>query len=77
MIFDQKKDGSCDIIFSTEEVKIINQNKKIHLSTESLKKFGDNLVKIVIEFNHRFDDKIKKMISEDNIINTEKSRDNL
>lgn len=77
MIFDQKKDGSCDIIFSTEEVKIINQNKKIHLSSESLKKFGDNLVKIVIEFNHRFDDKIKKMISEDNIINTEKPRDNL
>lgn len=77
MIFDQKKNGSCDIVFSTEEVKIINQNKKIHLSSESLKKFGDNLVKIVIEFNHRFDDKVKKKISEDNIINTEKPKDNL
>tara|TARA_R110000764_G_scaffold201472_1_gene286696 strand:- start:157 stop:381 length:225 start_codon:yes stop_codon:yes gene_type:complete len=70
MIFYQKKNGSCDIVFSDEEVKIINRNKKIHLSPESLKKFGDNLVKMVIEFHHRIGEDIKKNMSYDGIVET-------
>ena len=42
-----RKDGSCDIIFSEEEVKIIKKNKKLHLSALTLKHFGNVLMKIV------------------------------
>lgn len=77
MIFDQKENGSCDIKFSKQEISIINKHQKIHLSAESLKNFGDNLVKIVFEFQNRFDDKLKNKPSTDNIINTEESKDNL
>ena len=45
MIFDQKKDGSCDIIFSKEEIKIVTEYKKIHLNQEFLKHFSNNLIK--------------------------------
>ena len=54
MIFDQKKDGSCDIIFSKEEIKIVTEYKKIHLNQEFLKHFSNNLIKICIEFNNNF-----------------------
>lgn len=37
MIFKQYENGSCDIVFSEEEIKAISENKKIHLSDESLR----------------------------------------
>lgn len=60
MIFKQNKDGSCDIIFSEEEKKIITEKGKIYLTAESLRHFGNNLVKIVAEWNHNFNEELKK-----------------
>ena len=37
MKFKQYKDGSCDIIFSKSESKIINEQNKIHLTDEFLR----------------------------------------
>ena len=66
MIFKQYEDGSCDIVFSEEEIKAISENKKIHLSDESLRHFGNNLVKVVSDWNVKFNDKIKNLQSTEN-----------
>jgi len=66
MIFKQNKDGSCDIEFSNEEIEILNKNKKLHLSDESLKNFGNNLVQIVSAWHENFSEKIKKQITYSN-----------
>jgi hypothetical protein len=60
MIFNQYENGSCDIIFSEEEIKAIQENKKLHLSDEALRHFGNNLVKLVADWNMRFNDGIQK-----------------
>jgi hypothetical protein len=60
MIFKQYENGSCDIEFSKEEIKIINEKNKIHLSDEMLRHFGNKLVGIVADWNFKF----KKEISE-------------
>ena len=65
MTFDQKEDGSCDIIFSEEEIKIMIEHKKLHLSQKFLKHFSNTLVKISIEFNERFNDKTKVMYTKE------------
>tara|TARA_R110000824_G_scaffold156089_1_gene328945 strand:+ start:3114 stop:3347 length:234 start_codon:yes stop_codon:yes gene_type:complete len=66
MIFDQKKDGSCEIIFSQEEIEIIKKHKKLHLTTDFLKHFSNTLVKIAIEFNENFDEKTKNLCTKEN-----------
>jgi|TARA_R100001460_G_scaffold74542_1_gene115690 hypothetical protein len=60
MVFEQKEDGSCDIIFSEEEKKIITEKGKIYLTAQSLRHFGNNLVRIVAEFNKNFDKNLQK-----------------
>ena len=60
MIFNQYENGSCDIIFSKKEIKAIQENKKLHLSDEALRHFGNNLVKLVADWNMRFNDGIQK-----------------
>ena len=57
------KDGSCDLHFSDEEIKIIIQNKKIHFSPESLRHFGNALVKMVMDFNQNFNEDVKNMVT--------------
>tara|TARA_E500000318_G_scaffold72448_1_gene67099 strand:+ start:3170 stop:3403 length:234 start_codon:yes stop_codon:yes gene_type:complete len=59
MKFNQFKDGSCDIVFSEEEKKIIVNKGKITLTAESLRHFGNNLVKIVAEFNANFNKELQ------------------
>ena len=62
MEFRQYKDGSCDIVFSWREKFIILKKGKIHLSPEAVKHFGNNLVKIVadwqLNFNKELQDKV-------------------
>tara|TARA_R100001163_G_C5002896_1_gene151403 strand:- start:418 stop:669 length:252 start_codon:yes stop_codon:yes gene_type:complete len=60
MKFNQFKDGSCDIVFTEEEKKIIIEKGKIYLSPESLRHFGNNLVKIVAEWNKNFNEELAK-----------------
>jgi hypothetical protein len=54
MNFKQYKNGSCDIEFSWKERLIILKKGKIHLSDESLRHFGNNLVKMVMEWQLNF-----------------------
>jgi len=66
MIFKQYEDGSCDIIFSWKERLILLKKGKLHLSDTALKNFGNNLAKIVFEFNHKFNDETSAMFSDKN-----------
>jgi hypothetical protein len=58
MIFKQYKDGSCDIEFSENEINIILKNKKLHLSDESLRHFGNHLMKIIIDWQVKFKEEL-------------------
>ena len=55
-----KKDGSCDILFEEREIQIINEKGKLHLPAEGLKDFGNYLVKIVVDWQVYFDNETKK-----------------
>ena len=71
MKFKQHENGSCDIEFSKEEVKIIFKKKSIHLSEESLRHFGNTLVKIVSEWQFKFSEEVRnKLTAEDTEIVT-------
>ena len=66
MKFIQKKDGGAEIIFSNEEIKIIANTNKLTLNDEALRHFGNNLVKIVSEWNLNFNTKTQNLITEEN-----------
>jgi hypothetical protein len=66
MIFKQYEDGSCDIIFSWKERLILLKKGKLHLSDTALKNFGNNLAKIVFEFQNKFNEKTSNMFSNEN-----------
>lgn len=59
----QYNDGSAEIVFSDDEKKIIEKNSSIKLTQEGLRHFGNNLVKIVVDFQTKFDDKTKQISS--------------
>jgi hypothetical protein len=64
MIFKQNKiDGSCEILFSDEEKKIINDKQKIFLDAESFRHFGNVLMKMVADWNINFNDELKSRIT--------------
>jgi hypothetical protein len=63
MIFKQYKDGSCDIKFSLKERFILFTKGKLHLSDETLRHFGNNLVGIVSNWNLMFKEDIKNKIT--------------
>ena len=64
MIFKQNKiDGSCEILFSDEEKKIINDKQKIFLDAESFRHFGNVLMKMVADWNINFNDQLKSRIT--------------
>jgi hypothetical protein len=54
MIFKQYENGSCDIEFSDEEIKILIERKKLHLSDEALRHFGNTLMKMVMDWQLKF-----------------------
>jgi len=58
MKFKQYENGSCDIEFSLKERWIIVKKGKIHLSDEMLRHFGNNLVKIVMDWQLKFKEDI-------------------
>jgi hypothetical protein len=65
MKFIQSKDGSCDIFFDEQEIKLINDNKKLHLPAVTLKHFGNAMAKIIMDWNVNFNDDVKKMMTQD------------
>jgi len=58
MKFKQYENGSCDIEFSKEEIEILNEKGKLHLSDENLRHFGNNLVKMVMDWQLKFKEDI-------------------
>ena len=60
MKFKQYDNGSCDIEFSWRERFLLFKKGKIHLSDEYLRHFGNNLVKIVSDWNLKFNEEIAK-----------------
>jgi hypothetical protein len=64
MKFKQYDDGSCDIEFSWKERFILMKKGKLHLSDENLKHFGNNLVKIVSDWQLKFNERTKKLSTE-------------
>jgi len=58
MKFKQYKNGSCDIEFSLKERWLILKKGKIHLSDEALKHFGNTLVKIVFDWQIKFNEEV-------------------
>tara|TARA_R110000803_G_scaffold142653_1_gene208907 strand:- start:591 stop:821 length:231 start_codon:yes stop_codon:yes gene_type:complete len=61
MKFNQKEDGSFDIVFLDEEIKILNKFKKLQLSKESTKHFINNLSKALFHINQALDEETKKL----------------
>lgn len=61
MKFIQHKDNSLDIIFEEDEIKIINNKKKLHLPPETLKHFSNVFTKIIMDWNLNFNDDLKKL----------------
>jgi hypothetical protein len=68
MKFKQHENGSCDVEFSWKERLIIFRKGKFHLSDENLRHFGNHLVKIVADWQFKFNEKIK---NKQTYVNTE------
>tara|TARA_R110002111_G_scaffold147591_1_gene214549 strand:- start:589 stop:831 length:243 start_codon:yes stop_codon:yes gene_type:complete len=76
MDFKQKKDGSCILHFSDEEIKIIQNKKSIHFTAEALRHFGNVLMLMVVKFNENFNEKIKNIESKNQKINITEDNSN-
>ena len=61
MKFKQFKDGSCDIEFTWKERFLLFRKGKLHLSDENFRHFGNNLMKMVMQWNMNFNEKIKNL----------------
>ena len=72
MKFKQYDNGSCDIEFSWKERIILFKRGKLHLSDENLRHFGNNLVKMVADWQLKFNkDTVNKQSFTDTKINGE------
>ena len=58
MKFKQYDNGSCDIEFSWKERFILLKKGKLHLSEDNLRHFGNNLVKMVADWQIKFKEDI-------------------
>lgn len=65
MYFKQKKDGSCILHFEEKEIDIIKEKKQIYFTAETLRHFGNALMKMVIDFNKRFPEEVKNLCTDD------------
>lgn len=65
MQFKQHEDGSCDIEFSWKERFILFKKGKLHLSGEGLRHFGNHLVKMVSDWNFKFNKKTQDLDTKD------------
>ena len=66
MKFIQYKNGSCDIKFSWKERMTLFFTGKLHLSDQGLRHFGNVLVKIVSDWNRKFNKNVKNLATDIN-----------
>lgn len=60
MKIQQFKDGSANIYFDEHEIEVIKKRKRLRLTKEGLKQFGNILVRIVSEWHLNFGKLSKK-----------------
>lgn len=71
MEFRQYKNGSCDIVFSWKERIILLKKGKLYLTPETVKHFGNHLVKIVADWQINFNKDLEQQLTKvDTKINT-------
>ena len=63
-IIQENKGGDCFIEFDQNEIDIINKNKSLKLTAESMKHFSNKLVAIAVGLNQHFDERTKNLITE-------------
>ena len=59
----QTEDGGGELIFSDEEVKILEKRKKLIFTPEGFIHFGNNLARILLEFASQRPEHLKKITS--------------
>ena len=63
----QTKDGGGELIFSDEEIKTLQERKKLIFTPEGFTHFGNSLAKLIMEFAIRRPDGVKSILTfEDN-----------
>ena len=75
MKFIQYEDGSCDIKFTDEEVSVIKEKQKLHMNSTSLRHFGNNLMRVVVELNNLLPEKDRFMETFSPEVNTQNDTD--
>tara|TARA_R100000329_G_scaffold119587_1_gene98573 strand:- start:363 stop:581 length:219 start_codon:yes stop_codon:yes gene_type:complete len=65
-----EKDGSAEIIFTEQEKKIINERGLLKLTPEGLRHFGNNLVKIVADFQINFKQEVRNLETKEQDVET-------
>lgn len=55
------KNGSCDLVFSENEIEIIKAKGKLHFPEETLRHFGNTLIKIVADWNENFSPQVNEL----------------
>ena len=59
MKINQKEDGSGEIVFTDQEIEIINKNKKLVMSPKFLKHFINLFMSVFFEYQRKFDTKTR------------------
>ena len=65
MIIRQKEDATGEIIFSDQEIEILNKHKKLELSQEFLKHFMNLFIKVFFDFTKKMDEEHKSLLSQE------------
>lgn len=63
-IMQSSKDGDAEIIFSKAERETIMKTGRLYMEATFFKHFTNILMKLVMEANHNFSEKIKKLGTE-------------
>ena len=67
-ILQNKKDGSAKIIFTDDEIKIINNKKGLEFNSVGIRQFSNQLVKIAVEINSYIpEDKLVRSFEDEHI----------
>jgi hypothetical protein len=66
MKFNQKEDGSCDLEFSWKERLILLKKGKLHFTSEGFKDFGNIFIKMVFDWQLKFNEDMKNKITKEN-----------
>jgi len=60
MHFKQYENGSCEWMFSDQEIETLKRNKKFTLSASDLKKISNDLMAVITKFHYSFAKEIQK-----------------